>query len=31
MVLRLGRTNGEFDAARTSYEELLAAVTGIQR
>ena len=31
VVLRLGRTNGEFDAAKTSYEELLAAVTGIQR
>jgi ABC-type sugar transport system ATPase subunit len=30
VVLRLGRTNGEFDAAKTSYEELLAAVTGIR-
>jgi len=31
VVLRLGRVNGEFDAAKTSYEELLAAVTGIAR
>ena len=31
VVLRLGRVNGVFDAARTSYEELLAAVTGIAR
>ncbi|GEL94556.1 ABC transporter ATP-binding protein [Cellulomonas composti] len=28
VVLRLGRTNGEFDGRRSSYEELLAAVTG---
>jgi len=27
-VLRLGRLNGLFDAAQTSYEDLLAAVTG---
>lgn len=27
-VLRLGRINGVFDAAQTSYEDLLAAVTG---
>ena len=29
VVLRLGRTNGEFDGASASYEELLAAVTGV--
>ncbi len=29
VVLRLGRVNGEFDAAKASYEELLAAVTGV--
>ncbi|WP_258726203.1 ATP-binding cassette domain-containing protein [Cellulomonas sp. NS3] len=28
VVLRLGRVNGEFDAASTSYEDLIAAVTG---
>ena len=31
VVLRLGRTNGEFDAGQVSYEELLAAVTGVAR
>ncbi|MBT0994435.1 ATP-binding cassette domain-containing protein [Cellulomonas sp. DKR-3] len=29
VVLRLGRTNGEFDGATASYEDLLAAVTGV--
>lgn len=29
VVLRLGRVNGEFDAARATQEALLAAVTGI--
>jgi len=28
VVLRLGRTNGVFDASRASYEDLIAAVTG---
>jgi ABC-type sugar transport system ATPase subunit len=31
VVLRLGRTNGEFDADRVTYEDLLAAVTGVAR
>jgi ABC-type sugar transport system ATPase subunit len=30
VVLRLGRTNGEFDADRVTYEDLLAAVTGVR-
>ena len=29
VVLRLGRVNGEFDAALATQEELLAAVTGV--
>lgn len=29
LVLRLGRVNGEFDAATATQEELLAAVTGV--
>ncbi|MDM8086516.1 ATP-binding cassette domain-containing protein [Cellulomonas cellasea] len=29
VVLRLGRVNGDFDAASTSYEDLIAAVTGV--
>ncbi|WP_034648508.1 ATP-binding cassette domain-containing protein [Cellulomonas sp. HZM] len=31
VVLRLGRTNGEFDADKASYEDLLAAMTGVPR
>lgn len=31
VVLRLGRTNGEFDADRVTYEDLLAAMTGVAR
>ncbi|MEN0130346.1 MAG: ATP-binding cassette domain-containing protein [Brevundimonas sp.] len=31
VVLRLGRTNGEFDADRVTYEDLLAAMTGVSR
>jgi ABC-type sugar transport system ATPase subunit len=31
VVLRLGRTNGEFDADRVTYEDLLAAMTGVPR
>jgi len=27
-VLRHGRNNGSFDASRTSFEEILAAITG---
>ncbi|GHS85034.1 ABC transporter ATP-binding protein [Actinomycetota bacterium] len=29
VVLRLGRINGDFDAAQASYEDLLAAITGV--
>lgn len=29
VVLRLGRINGDFDAQHASYEDLIAAITGI--
>ena len=29
VVLRLGRVSGDFDAEHASYEDLIAAITGI--